>query len=619
MKLSFEEKIALYNSSNKSKSGKNNNKKDNDKKDKTTLYIGKLFGKHPLYGSKKIDEIKGKARTLQLYGYPVSFDNSLIEDSITIIFVGQSGTGKSTFINAYANYLLGITFHDDIRYKLILGEKSKEKDQTKSQTDNITIYNVRSLKYNNKLFRLIDTPGAGDTRNDNDIQISKIEQDKKEKEFLAMYNNLFSNEIGQLNSITFVLKASENRNNEFQKKIIKNITNLFAGDIEKNCLAILTHTDDFYIIPDAARLLEKLDIFKKKSDNNEEWYFPVSSKSYFIPMKKGTCSELFAYTEESFENYTNKLLRLKLYLTKQTQKNLQLKEQQEKIIKVLKDDIMDNMFYKITKLEDNKVDLNQKIKECEEKQKKIDEIKNQIKYEDKLRKEIENNYKVHIANKSEIEKDLKESNEKIIELNSKIKSSCDEIKTLENKKIKPEEKESIEYSKRELKKKIVDYENEINEIKAKIDITNKRKENTTILIDEAKKMLIDKDVLINVKNDQVTIMTNYLEEIYIEHQKIKNEREILEKDLKNCKDKAIKNFLIIKIINEEIEKLTLNKSTIISVLELIDQLLLNKKYIDDRKQFKEIIEEYKNIEKNIDSSNNKNDIYKKYGIDADSI
>ena len=415
------------------------------------------------------------------------------------------------------------------------------------------------------------------------------------------------------------MKASENRNNEFQKKIIKNITNLFAGDIEKNCLAILTHTDDFYIIPDAARLLEKLDIFKKKSDNNEEWYYPVSSKSYFTPMKKGTCSELFSFTEESFENYTKKLLTLKLYLTKQTQKNLQLKEKQEKIIKVLKDDIMDNMLNIITKLEYNKVYLNQKIKECEEKQKEIDEIKNQIKYEDKLRKEIENNYKVHIANKSEIEKDLKESNEKIVELNSKIKSSCDEIKTLENKKIKPEEKESIEYSKRELKKKIVDYENEINEIKAKIDITNKRKENTTILIDDAKKMLTYKDALINAKNAQVTIMTNYLEEIYIEDQKIKNEREILEKDLKNCKDNAIKNFLIIKIINEEIEKLTLNKSTIISVLELIDQLLLNKKYIDDRKQFKEIIEEYKNIEKNIDSSNNKNDIYKKYGIDADSI
>ena len=225
--LSFEEKISLYNSSHKNKSDQNKDKKENEKKDRTKLYIGKFFGKHPLYGSKKIDEITNRNNTLEIYDYPLDIEYSSNEESISIIFVGQSGTGKSTFINAYVNHLLGITYNDNIRYKLILGDKSKEKDQTKSQTDNITIYNIRSLKYNNKLFKLIDTPGAGDTRNDNEQQISKIDQDKKEKEFLSMYNDLFSKKIGQLNSITFVIKASENRENEFQKKIIKSITNLF--------------------------------------------------------------------------------------------------------------------------------------------------------------------------------------------------------------------------------------------------------------------------------------------------------------------------------------------------------------------------------------------------------
>ena len=205
--------------------------------------------------------------TLELYDYPLNIEYSSNEESISIIFVGQSGTGKSTFINAYVNHLLGITKYDDIRYKLILGDQSKEKDQTKSQTDIITIYNVRSPRYKNKLFKLIDTPGAGDTRNDNEKNISKIEQDQKEKEFLSMYNDLFTKKIGQLNSITFVIKASENRENEFQKKIIKSITNIFAGDIDKNCLAILTHTDNTDVIPDAVPLLEKMEIFKKKSEN----------------------------------------------------------------------------------------------------------------------------------------------------------------------------------------------------------------------------------------------------------------------------------------------------------------------------------------------------------------
>lgn len=52
----------------------------------------------------------------------------------------------------------------------------------------------------------------------NNFRKQKKKKDKKEKEFLAMYNKLFSEEIGQLNSIVFVVKASENRENEFQKK-----------------------------------------------------------------------------------------------------------------------------------------------------------------------------------------------------------------------------------------------------------------------------------------------------------------------------------------------------------------------------------------------------------------
>ena len=93
----------------------------------------------------------------------------------------------------------------------------------------------------------------------------------------------------------------------------------------------------------------------------------------------------------------------------------------------------------------------------------------------------------------------------------------------------------------------------------------------------------------------------------------------MEKELKTHKDNAIKHFLTIKIINEEIEKLTLNKSTINSVLDLMDQITLNKKFIDNRKYFTEIIEDYKKIIQELAQSNNKNDIYKKYGIDADSI
>lgn len=66
-----------------------------------------------------------------------------------------------------------------------------------------------------------------------------------------MYNELFSNDIGQIKLINFVAKASENSENEFQNKIIKAIKDLFAGDVEQNCLSILTHADNDEFIPDA--------------------------------------------------------------------------------------------------------------------------------------------------------------------------------------------------------------------------------------------------------------------------------------------------------------------------------------------------------------------------------
>ena len=110
-------------------------------------------------------------------------------DFIHGFILGQSGSGKSTFINAYVNHLVGITDKDNIRYKISLDDYRKEKDQTQSQTEFITIYNVRSLRYNNKLFKLIDTPGYDNEINENEKLISK---DKKEKELLAMYDRLFS-------------------------------------------------------------------------------------------------------------------------------------------------------------------------------------------------------------------------------------------------------------------------------------------------------------------------------------------------------------------------------------------------------------------------------------------
>ena len=55
-----------------------------------------------------------------------------------VMLVGATGSGKTTLINAMTNYILGVKWQDDYRFKLIT-EKTSD-DQTKSQTKLITAY-----------------------------------------------------------------------------------------------------------------------------------------------------------------------------------------------------------------------------------------------------------------------------------------------------------------------------------------------------------------------------------------------------------------------------------------------------------------------------------------------
>ena len=38
---------------------------------------------------------------------------------VNILIMGQTGAGKTTLVDAYLNYLLGIDFYDEFRYKLV--------------------------------------------------------------------------------------------------------------------------------------------------------------------------------------------------------------------------------------------------------------------------------------------------------------------------------------------------------------------------------------------------------------------------------------------------------------------------------------------------------------------
>ena len=116
-----------------------------------------------------------------------------------LMVLGATGAGKSTLINGMANYILGVTWEDDFRYKVITEEGSRS--QAFSQTKYITAYSFRStnLDYN---LTVVDTPGFGDTGGiENDRKIAE-----QIKQFFSGRRGMCS--IDVLHGIGFVTQAS---------------------------------------------------------------------------------------------------------------------------------------------------------------------------------------------------------------------------------------------------------------------------------------------------------------------------------------------------------------------------------------------------------------------------
>ncbi|KAM7197133.1 hypothetical protein V8F33_005792 [Rhypophila sp. PSN 637] len=147
-------------------------------------------------------------------------------DYVNILILGETGVGKSTFINAFINYLTFDTLDDAmkseelqwvipcsfqtqvmdrsrpdgriIQHKIKVGDRDDEHDGSKgdSATQQTAVY---PINIGSKTIRLIDTPGIGDTRG---VQFDK----KNMADILATLNS-----YEELHGILILLKSNSAR------------------------------------------------------------------------------------------------------------------------------------------------------------------------------------------------------------------------------------------------------------------------------------------------------------------------------------------------------------------------------------------------------------------------
>ncbi|CAF3881101.1 unnamed protein product, partial [Rotaria sordida] len=227
-------------------------------------------------------------------------------DIINILLLGETGVGKSTFINAFVNYLtfaslqqaesgkpvvlipvsflitIGDNFEERmIRFGNVDNSSNEDFDHPgQSVTQRCKSYVFHLNDHDNKKLRIIDTPGFGDTRG--------IQQDDRNIEHILEYVN----NLTHLNAICFLLNPNASRLNVFFRSCLTQLFSLLDQNALNNIIFCFTNSrSTFYTPGDTAPLLKKmlnsLSIGNVPFKKENTFCFDSESFRYLVALQNG--------------------------------------------------------------------------------------------------------------------------------------------------------------------------------------------------------------------------------------------------------------------------------------------------------------------------------------------
>ncbi|XP_069026098.1 uncharacterized protein [Embiotoca jacksoni] len=219
-----------------------------------------------------------------------NFGRESLRRNRTIVLLGATGSGKSTLINGMINYLVGVEWKDDLRFKLINEVHWRSEDH--SQTSEITVYKINhqeGFKIDYSL-TIVDTPGFGDTRG--------IKRDELITEQLC---TLFSTEDGvrEVDAVCFVAPAASTELTEAQQYVFDSVLSIFGKDVAENIQVLVTFADDK--LPPVLEVISASDTPCPETTNGLPVHFIFNNEALFAHNQAASTDD--DQFDENFEEF----------------------------------------------------------------------------------------------------------------------------------------------------------------------------------------------------------------------------------------------------------------------------------------------------------------------------
>ncbi|KAN0043092.1 hypothetical protein ACTA71_010727 [Dictyostelium dimigraforme] len=182
---------------------------------------------------------------------------------MTLLLLGETGVGKSTFINSFVNYTLYNSLEEardsslqiliPIQFSMVINGEEKTvlidnvKGEQFARTNQSATQNCQTYKFTDMDLTIINTPGIGDSRG--------VDQDKKNFENILNYISKFDN----IDGICILLKPNEARADIFLQYCFKGLLSRLHKSSCKNIVFCYTNSrGTFYQPGDSHKKIQEM-------------------------------------------------------------------------------------------------------------------------------------------------------------------------------------------------------------------------------------------------------------------------------------------------------------------------------------------------------------------------